>query len=102
MVLHQKMMVPEGSNTRLCITCKILTEHGEIHATYKEFPFPIDLVASQIVKFSNKIVIDKIPLAQSSDGLNSFGLSTTDIINRTLHMSQHLSQLSQISLMNTS
>ena len=102
MVLHRKLMVPEGSNTRLFITCTILTERGEIHATYKEFPFPIDLVVSQIIKFSNKIVIEKIPLAQSGNGLESFGLPTTDSIQRTLHMSQHLSQLSQISQMNTS
>ena len=102
MVLHQKLMVPEGNNSRLCITCTILTERGEVHPTYKEFRFPIELVASQIVKFSNKMVIDKIPLAQSGDGLESFGLPTTDSIQRTLQMSQHLSQLSQISHMNTS
>ena len=53
-VLHQNMMVTEGSNTRLCITCTILTELGDIHSTYKEFLFPIDLVASQIFKFSKK------------------------------------------------
>ena len=46
MVLHQNMMVPEGYNTRLCISRKILTERRVINATYKEFLFPIDLVAS--------------------------------------------------------
>ena len=102
MVIHQKLMVPEASNTRLCITCTILTKPGEIHATYKEFPFPIDLVASHIVKFGNKIVIDKIPLAQSGDVLKSFGLPKTYSIHRTFQMSQYLSQLSQISQMNTS
>ena len=54
MVLHQNMMVPEVSNNRLCITFTILADHGEIHTTYKEFPFPINLVASQIFKFSKK------------------------------------------------
>ena len=35
MVLHQKLMVTEGSNTWSCTSCTILTERGEIHATYK-------------------------------------------------------------------